>query len=256
MLSELLGKFPVLAKLRLLIFQAGRTWSVAKVLTGSVVASVAAGWVASLFLSFPMPLLIAAGVGFAPYGFLLWKRSARFRRFGDLLPDAIDLMSRALKAGHATTAMIEMVAQETPDPVASEFRLVFEQQNLGLPMRDAILNLAERVPIDDVRFLATAILVQKETGGNLAEILDKTAVIMRERIRLKGQVRIYTAQGRVSGWVLCLMPFVMLLLLTLVHPEYERRLWTTPLGIHLIYAGLFFMALGILVIRKIVDIKV
>jgi tight adherence protein B len=255
-ISDLLSKFPGATKLRLLIFQAGLTWTVAKLLAGSIVATAVAGWVASIFITFPLSFFIAVAVGFAPYGFLLWKRSARFQRFGDLLPDAIDLMSRALKAGHATTSMIEMVAQETPDPVASEFRLVFEQQNLGLPIRDAILNLAERVPIDDVRFLATAILVQKETGGNLAEILDKTAVIMRERIRLKGQVRIYTAQGRVSGWVLCMMPFIMFLLLTLVHPEYERKLWTDPLGIRLIYVGLFMMALGVLVIRKIVDIKV
>ncbi|HLY62096.1 MAG TPA: type II secretion system F family protein [Terriglobia bacterium] len=256
LVSEFLGKFPGAIKLRLLIFQAGLTWTVARLLVGSLVAAGLAGWVSSWFLSFPMPLVAAGAMGFAPYGFLLWKRGARFQRFGEILPDAIDLMSRALKAGHATTSMIEMVAQETPEPVAGEFRLVFEQQNLGLPIRDAILNLAERVPIDDVRFLATAILVQKETGGNLAEILDKTAAIMRERIRLKGQVRIYTAQGRVSGWVLGMMPFIMFVLLTLIHPDYEKKLWTDPLGIHLIYAGLFMMGLGILIIRKIVDIKV
>jgi tight adherence protein B len=255
-LSDLLGKLPGATKLRLLIFQAGLTWTVAKLLMGSLVAVGLTAWVSSLFFSMPVPVIAAGAVGFAPYGYLLYKRGARFRRFGELLPDAIDLMSRALKAGHATTSMIEMVAQETPDPVASEFRLVFEQQNLGLPLRDCVLNLTERVPIDDVRFLVTAILVQKETGGNLAEILDKTAVIMRERIRLKGQVQIYTAQGRVSGWVLCSMPFVMFILMTLIDPAYERKLWTTPLGIHLIYAGLIMMALGVFIIRKIVDIKV
>src|SRR5690242_6574157 len=198
LLSELLEKVPGTTKLRLLIFQAGISWTVAKLLAGSIFAAALALWGATIFSSMPIPIIAAAAVGSAPYGFLVWKRSSRFHRFGEILPDAIDLMSRALKAGHATTSMIEMVAQETPEPVASEFRLVFEQQNLGLPIRDAILNLAERVPIEDVRFLATAILVQKETSGNLAEILDKTATIMRERIRLKGQVAIYTAQGRVS----------------------------------------------------------
>jgi tight adherence protein B len=149
-----------------------------------------------------------------------------------------------------------MVAQETPEPAASEFRIVFEEQNLGLPMREAILNLANRVPIEDVHFLATAILVQKETGGNLAEILDKAASIMRERMRLKGQLRIYTAQGRLSGWVLCLMPFAMFFMLTLLNPEYERQLWADPLGLHFIYAGLIMMAIGILIVRKIINIRV
>jgi tight adherence protein B len=123
-------------------------------------------------------------------------------------------------------------------------------------LREAILGLANRVPLEDVNFLATAILVQKETGGNLAEILDKAAFIMRERMRLKGQVRIYTAQGRLSGWVLCLMPFAMFFLLSMLNPEYERKLWTDPLGMHFVYAGLILMAIGILVVRKITDVRV
>ena len=149
-----------------------------------------------------------------------------------------------------------MVAQESAEPVASEFRILFEEQNLGLPLRDAMLNLAKRVPLDDVSFLVTAVLVQKETGGNLAEILDKTAFIMRERMRLKGQLRIYTAQGRLSGWVLGLLPFVMFVIMTLLNPKYEQKLWTDPLGLHFVYGGLIMMAIGIFVIRKIVDIKV
>ena len=195
-------------------------------------------------------------MGLVPYGFLYWQRMMRFRRFEEILPDAIDLMSRALKAGHAVTSMIEMVSQETAEPVASEFRTVFEEQNLGLPLRDAMLNLAHRVPLNDVQFLVTAVLVQKETGGNLAEILDKVAFIMRERMRLKGQLRVYTAQGRLSGWILCLMPFAMVGLMYALNPEYEKKLWTEPLGIYFIYAGLILMAIGILVIRKVVDIKV
>jgi tight adherence protein B len=112
------------------------------------------------------------------------------------------------------------------------------------------------VPLEDVRFLATAILVQRETGGNLAEILDKTAAVMRERIRLKGQLRIYTAQGRVTGWILCLLPFIVFLLINLVNRDYEKKLWTDPIGLHVVYAGLIMMVVGIFVIRKIVDIKV
>jgi len=256
-LNDLLRQIPAVMNLRLLIIQSGVNWAVGPVLLVSLVAAVLAVWAASIVVqALPIVLLLGVAVASLPYVFLFWKRAMRFRRFEEILPEAIDLMSRALKAGHAVTSMIEMVAQETAEPVASEFRIVFEEQNLGLPIRDAILNLANRVPVQDVRFLATAILVQKETGGNLAEILDKTAFIMRERARLKGQLRIYTAQGRLSGWILCVLPFVMFFLISLLNPEYEKKLYTDPLGIHAIYVGLIMMAMGIYVIRKIVDIKV
>jgi len=140
--------------------------------------------------------------------------------------------------------------------VASEFRIVFEQQNLGLPIREAILNLVERVPLEDVRFLAAAILIQKETGGNLAEVLDKTSAVMRERIRLRGQLRIYTAQGRLTGWILCTLPFLVFLVINLINHDYEKKLLSDPLGLHLVYAGLGMMTIGVLIIRKIINIKV
>ncbi|MBZ5565963.1 MAG: type II secretion system F family protein [Acidobacteriia bacterium] len=256
-LDKLMRQIPGIMNLRLLITQAGMNWSVSAVLLGSFVVIAVGAWVASLFIpALALALLVGIAAGAAPYAFLFWKRAARFQRFEEVLPEAIDLMSRALKAGHSVTSMIEMVAQEVAEPVASEFRTVFEQQNLGLPLRESILNLASRVPLEDVHFLATAILVQKETGGNLAEILDKAAFIMRERARLKGQLRIYTAQGRLSAWILCLLPFAMFFIMSLLNPEYERKLYTDPLGIHAIYLGVIMMALGIYVIRKIVDIKV
>ena len=256
-LNTILGRVPGCLKLRLLITQAGSNWSVSTMLLASVAGALLAGWLGTVFMpSLPLALVLAVAVGLAPYGYLLVKRAARFSRFNNFLPEAIDLMARALRAGHAVTAVIEMVSQETPEPVASEFRIVFEEQNLGLPFREAILNLSERVPLEDVRFLATALLVQRETGGNLAEILDKTAAVMRERIRLKGQLRIYTAQGRVTGWILCLLPFIVFFLINLVNRDYEKKLWTDPLGLHIVYAGLIMMVAGILVIRKIVDIKV
>jgi len=216
-----------------------------------------AWWLASFWISsFALCACAGAAAGLSPYLCLYWQREARFRRCEALLPEAVVLMARALRAGHAVTSVLEMVGQEVADPVASEFRTVYEEQSLGLPLREAVLNLAERVPRDDIRFLATAVLVQKETGGNLAEILDKTAVVMRERVRLRGQLRIYTAQGRVTGWILCCLPFVVFALLSLVNPEYERVLYTTPLGIHLVYLGLIMMGAGILVIRWIINIKV
>jgi tight adherence protein B len=180
----------------------------------------------------------------------------RFHRCDAVLPEAIDLMARGLRAGHSIASVLDMVGQEIAEPLASEFRTVSEEQTLGLPTREAMLNLVERLPRDDVRFLATAILVQKETGGNLAQILDKTAVVMRERVRLRGQLRIYTAQGRITGWILCSLPFILFGLISLVNPDYEKILFTDPLGVRLIYGGLGMMAVGVLIIRKVIDIRV
>ncbi|PYX46294.1 MAG: hypothetical protein DMG83_07850 [Acidobacteria bacterium] len=137
-----------------------------------------------------------------------------------------------------------------------EFCALHKEQSLGLPIRDAMMDLVERMPLDDMRFLATAILLQKESGGNLAQILDKTALVMRERARLKGQLRIYTAQGRITGWILCSAPFLMFGLISVVNHNYEKTLFSTPLGLKMIYSGLVMMALGVLAIRKIIDVKV
>jgi tight adherence protein B len=177
-------------------------------------------------------------------------------RFAAILPDAIDLMARALRAGHALTAAIEMVAREISNPVGSEFRRVFEEQNFGLPIREALLNLARRVPVPELRFLVTAMLVQRETGGNLAEVLDKAGAVIRERSRLLGQLRIYTAQGRMTGWILGLLPFILFVLMNFANPGYSNNLINDPLGRKAIWLGLGFMAVGAWSIRKIVDIKV
>ena len=165
-------------------------------------------------------------------------------------------MARGLRAGHAVPAVLEMVGREIAEPLAGEFRALAEEQTLGLPLRDAMLNLVERVPRDDMRFLATAVLLQKETGGNLALILDKTAALARERARLRGQLRIYTAQGRITGWILCIAPFIMFAAISAVNWNYEKILFTESMGLHIIYFGAALMVLGILVIRKVIDIKI
>jgi tight adherence protein B len=165
-------------------------------------------------------------------------------------------MARGLRAGHALTAVLEMVGNETGEPLSTEFRLLTEEQQLGLPLRDAVMNMVSRLPRDDMRFLATAILLQKETGGNLAVILDKTAAVARERARLRGQLKIYTAQGRVTGWVLCLMPFIMLGLLSSINWQFEKLLFTESFGQHMCYFGLVLMTAGVFVIRKIIDVKI
>ena len=149
-----------------------------------------------------------------------------------------------------------MVGTEIADPVGIEFRALHKECSLGLPLRDAVVNLVERMPRDDMRFLATAILLQKESGGNLVQILDKTAAVVRERARLRGQLRIYTAQGRITGWILCFAPFAMFGLISAVNHTYEKPLFTEPLGLKMVYGALGLMFIGILLIRKIIDVKV
>jgi tight adherence protein B len=152
--------------------------------------------------------------------------------------------------------VLEMVGNEIADPLGTEFRALHKEQSLGLPMREAMMNLVERMPLDDMRFLATAILLQKESGGNLAQILDKTSAVVRERARLRGQLKIYTAQGRITGWILCAAPFLMFALISVVNHNYEKTLFSNALGMKMIYGGLGLMVLGILAIRKIIDVKV
>ncbi|HWR35687.1 MAG TPA: type II secretion system F family protein [Clostridia bacterium] len=253
----ILSRLAITESLQQLIKQANSNWTVGRVIFGSLLLLAAGSWIAGLWLhNFPVGAVVGLVLSSVPYLTLRMKRGARLRRFNSLLPEAIDLMSRALRAGHAVTAAIEMVAKEISDPVGTEFRRAFEEQNFGLPLREALLNLAKRVPIDDVKFLVTAILVQKETGGNLAEVLDKTAAVLRERMRLLGQLRIHTAQGRLTGWILGLLPFIVFGLLNFINPGYARILLEDPLGQKLVWAGLVLMAFGIWVIRKIVDIKV
>jgi|SRR5581483_1541063 len=256
-LDNLLQQLPWTPGMVRLIRQSGRNWTVSTVLGVSVFGALAGGWIASLLVpGVVIALVIAAALGAAPYVYLMILREARFRRFDALLPEAVDLMSRALRAGHSIAAVLEMVGSEISDPVGFEFRALAKEQTLGLPMREAVMNLVERMPRDDMRFLATAILLQKESGGNLAQILDKTSLVVRERARLRGQLRIYTAQGRITGWILGFAPFVMFGLLSVVNHQYEKVLFTDEFGLHMVYGALALMLIGFLIIRKIVDVKV
>lgn len=255
-LDQLLQSLPFSARLRLLLSQADSSWTVGKLLFGSLLLALVVFWIGTFKVTLPLSAAAGALAGAAPFIFLAGKRSARMRRFDELLPDAIDLMSRGLKAGHAVNSAIEMVAQEVPDPVGTEFRRVFEEQNFGLPMREALINLSNRVPLPDVNFVVTAMLVQRETGGNLAEILDKTVTVIRERFRLRGQLRIYTAQGRLTGWILTALPFGMFFILNFLNPDYEGIMLTDPLGQKLLYLGIILIAIGWYAIRKVIDIKV
>src|SRR5437763_6281599 len=256
-LNQLIRQIPGALGTLDLLRQSGKPWTVSAVMGVSLAATFLTAWITSLFVP-TIVLAVVAGVvaGSIPYICLVVMREMRFRKCDALLPEAIDLMARGLRAGHALTAVLEMVGSEIAEPIATEFTRLHEEHSLGLSLRDATMNLVSRLPRDDVRFLATAILLQKETGGNLAVILDKTAAVARERARLRGQLRIYTAQGRITGWILCLMPFIMFGLLSLVNWKTEKILFTDDLGRTAVYAGLVFMVIGILVIRKIINVKI
>jgi tight adherence protein B len=256
-LDYLFRRLAITRNLNTLLTQANSSWSVGRLVAGTLVILFVVGWVSGLWLtSIPIRLALAVALAFLPYLWMRFQRDMRFRKFDNLLPDAIDLITRALRAGHSVSSAIEMVGQEVPEPIGPEFRKVFEQQNFGLPFRDSLEDLAKRIPISDLQFLVTAILVQKETGGNLVEVLDKTSAVIRERLRLKGELRIYTAQGRLTGWILGLLPFIMFVLLSLVNSNYTRILIEDPVGQQLVIAGMILMGIGFYTIRKIVDIKV
>ncbi len=257
LLDDLIAQLPGSRAVLHLIKQSGQKWQVSSVLIFSLLTTIIAWWLASFFIpSVVLSTGVGVVLGLSPYLYLYILREARFRRFDALLPEAVDLMARGLRAGHAVTAVLEMVGREIADPVGSEFRALHEEQTLGLPLREAMTNLVQRMPRDDMHFLATAVLLQKETGGNLVQILDKTAALVRERARLRGQVKIYTAQGRITGWILCCVPFLMFGLIMLVNRDYEKILFKEPLGLDMIYIGLIMMIIGIAIIRKIVDIRV
>jgi tight adherence protein B len=254
-LDTIIRQLPFSNSLSLLIRQAGKEWKLGTLLLSCLAAALVAWWLGSLFVG-NWSLLRPVAVVLAPLGLLYVLREQRFRRFDDQLPEAVDLMSRGLRAGHSIAAVLEMVGTEIGDPLGAEFRAMHKEQTLGLPMRDAMVNLVHRIPRDDMRFIATAILLQKESGGNLAQILDKTSNLVRERARLRGQLRIYTAQGRITGWILCAAPFAMFTLISLVNKNYTKSLFGEPMGVKMVEGALGLMLLGVLVIRKIIDIKV
>ena len=242
--------------LQLLIEQCDVQWTVGRVVFSTLLiiclgASLGNWWIGPGLLGWAPGLALGA----APYLFLLQKRKLRLRRFSELLPEAIDLMSRGMRAGQALPATVETVAQESDDPLRSEFRRAADEQSFGLPFRESMVNLSRRVPLADLQFLVTAILVQKETGGNLAQILDKTSHVIRERVRVSGQMRIRTAQGRLTGWILCGLPFAMFIAMNFVHPGYGRVLFEDPLGQKMVAYAAVLMVIGVLVIRRIVDVK-
>jgi tight adherence protein B len=229
--------------------------------TRLVMFSVMSGMLAALAVSViysSVLLMIACGLiaAAAPFAHVWWKRKKRFAAFLEHLPDALDLMSRALMAGHAFSESLHMVSAEMPEPIATEFRKTYEEQNLGLSLKLALENLTQRIPLLDLKMCVTAVLIQRETGGNLAEILEKVAYTIRERFRIMGDLKTLTTSSRMSAWLLCGLPIFVAIAVTVMNPEYMSVLWKDPRGHWLIAAAMFMQVTGMLIVRKILNIKI
>ncbi len=216
------------------------------------------GALAASVLTVFIPLMILAGLVCAslPLIHVYWRRKKRFDSFLEQLPDALDLISRALSAGHAFSEALHMVSIEMPEPIATEFRKTYEEQNLGLSVKLALENLTQRMPLLDLKMCVTAVLIQRETGGNLAEILEKVAYTIRERFRIMGDLKTLTTSSRMSAWLLCGLPIFVAIAVTVMNPDYMSVLWKDPRGHYLIAAALFLQITGMLIVRKILKIKI
>ena len=191
-----------------------------------------------------------------PYAFVSYRRQKRFEKIEELFPEAIDTLARAVRAGHAFTTALEMISNEISEPLASEFRKLYEEQKFGMPVRDALMNLTERVPLVDVKFFVTAVMLQRETGGNLAEILDNLSYVIRERFKIQRQVRVHTAQGRLTMALLMAMPPTVVAVLYTFSPDFVRPLFYDPFGHILLVFAITLQTVGYFVIRKIIKIQV
>jgi tight adherence protein B len=256
-LNGALQKMDIAPQLRTLLSQANLKWTAGSLILTSLVLMVATAYLISLRTGSVFFAMVCGLVpGALPFAFVLMKRSQRFGKFEQELPEALELMVGALRVGQSFSAAMSLVARESADPLGGEFRICFDEQNFGLDLRAALGNLITRVPLQDLRIAITAILIQKESGGNLAEVLDKTAFVIRQRFRLRRQIMVHTAQGRMTGWILTVLPIVLGIVLYLLSPDTMSLLWKRPLGIKLLYGAGGMLVLGSLIIQKIVHMEV
>jgi len=240
-----------------LIEQSGVPVAASMIIVSSLALGIGFAFVALLFFQQPFVSPLAGLVGaMLPTAWLKHKRSARLKRFEEQFPEALDLLSRAIRAGHAFQTAMGMCADELPAPVGAEFRKSFDQQNFGLPLKETLHELTERVPILDVKFFVTAVLIQRETGGNLAEILDNLAHVVRERFKILRQVRVHTAHGRFTGYVLMALPAALGVALNFINPEHMNLLFRERMGQMMILAAIVMQTIGYFWIRKVIKIEV
>jgi tight adherence protein B len=256
LLHQTLARAPGMDWAQKYLAQAGMKTKPAKVLLLSVVMAIVAYFFVGLFLPYYIAIAMGLIVLFIPLAFVSFQRRKRLLLFEERFPDALDMLGRAVRAGHAFTSAMQVIVQESPEPLAGEFSITFEEQNYGIPLRDALEHLADRVPLFDVRFLCTALIVQKESGGNLAEILDQLSRVIRERFRIQRDVRTKTALGRLTASILIALPLAMLAMMMFVNPDYESVLFHDPSGPMVLGLALLLQVVGALILWRIVHIEV
>jgi tight adherence protein B len=252
--DRLLGRVSQLLKLETLLRQADSRTTIIRLLAYCFAAGIGGAILLLTLLRNPAIAMLGALVStLLPIILLRVRRARRIAAFDRSLPDAIEMMSRSLRAGHSMIAAISIVAEHAAEPAKAEFAEVFRKQNFGLPLRDALMHLLDRIPSHDLRLLVTGMLVQKDTGGNLAEILDRIVWVIRERLKIQGEIRIHTAQGRLTGWILCLMPVGLMIVLNIINPGYSKPLTEDPLGVKIFYGGIALLIFGAFLIKRIID---
>jgi len=254
----LVEKWNLAPRLGTLLEQAGLNWPPARLVQMSIVCfavGFAFGWIA-LPIARGLALLTGVAAAAGPFVYVYLKRKARLRRFESIFPDALEFVSRSMRAGHAFSVSLEMIHREFQEPVAGEFRRTFEEHNLGLPIEIALQKLATRVPSLDVHFFVSAVLLQKRTGGNLAEILDKLAYVIRERFKLRGRIRAVSAHGRMTATALSAIPMVVAVLMFYTNPDYVKFFFTDDTGNIMMLAAIALQVIGYLIMKKIVNIEV
>lgn len=256
-LERLLLEVPRVHQLDRFLLQSGLSLNVAGFL-GLTLLGILAGLILAAIFGLPLFAIIgvAAAAGALPLLYVLNAKRKRLITFEQQLPDALDLMGRAMRAGHAFSGALKMVGDEMPEPVAGEFRITFDELNYGISIQDALQNMATRVPSADLRYFVIAVLIQRETGGNLTELLDSISALIRARLRLFGTIRVLSAEGRLSAWILGILPFAMAGILYIINPKYMSMLWTDPTGVKLLWIMLVAMVVGIYWMRNVIKIRV
>lgn len=257
-LERLLLSIPRVRLLDQFILQAGRDWPVSRLLLISLLLGISS--LVLLWSLLRQPLLLglagAALMGAMPWLYLAGLRKQRLAKMEVQLPEALDLMGRALRSGHAFPSALQMVGDEMADPIASEFKAVHDEVNFGVSLQQALTNLTERVPLTDLRYFVVSVMIQRESGGNLTEVLGNLSRLIRERLKLLAKVRVLSSEGRMSAWILALLPFVLAGLMNIFNPKFMSPLWTDPIGIDIVTYMLVLMAFGVLMLRAIVRIRV
>ena len=256
-IDRMVGRTNAGVGLKKLLDQSGTKTTPGVIVAISLGLGLAAGLAAYIFIPQPIVSIPAAALAaFLPFAYLMHRRSSRMKKFEEQFPEALDLLARALRAGHAFQTTMGMIGDELNEPVGPEFKKTFEQQNFGLPLRDSLHQLSDRVPILDVRFFVTAVLIQRETGGNLAEILDNLGHVVRERFKIRRQVRVHTAHGRFTALVLLSLPAALGIVLTFLNPEHMHVLFTERMGQMMLIIAMMMQAVGFVWIRQVIKIEV